>query len=367
MRTILSKMVGVVVGLGCAVGASAQVLPNPLPLPFPSFKWDQRYTPPRATFTSRVITCTAPQPSPAVAIDDWLCTKTGPILRVGWWGWLSTPAQAQRPFYIAIYRENPNNTCQPQQQPIYQVCVVPDQVKLVTKNCEPNATGAIGLPIYYLSAKLPGFTQDGTATSPQHYFLQISEIDAQSVQPNNVEDFRWAGRRPIQVCPAMQRGAGGGILQPLRDACDQKEDDLSFRLFSRSLFITLNPAVPLAPGGVTFSLYPAGGGGGGGGTAGDSLPMESISFNYSKIEWSAAPDPNEKNFQLDFDAPDGNYILEVRVPGALPQRRPITLQEGTEFQVDSFFDVFFGDLDGNGVVNTVDLTAFLGSFGRSSN
>lgn len=366
MRTLLSKMVGVVVGLGCAVGASAQVLPNPLPLPFPSFKWDQRYTPPRATFTSRVITCTAPQPSPAVAIDDWLCTKTGPILRVGWWGWLSTPAQAQRPFYIAIYRENPNNTCQPLPQPIYQVCVVPDQVKLVSQNCEPNATGTVGLPIYYLSAKLPGFTQDGTATSPQHYFLQISEIDSSSVNPNNVEDFRWAGRRPLQVCPAMQRGAGGGILQPLRDACDQKEDDLSFRLFSRSLTITLNPAQALPSGGVTFALLPVGGGGGGGGTAGDALPMESLSLNFTKITYSYTQQ-EDRRFSMDFDAPDGTYILECRVPGALPQRRTIVLQEGTETEPVSFFDVFFGDLDGNGVINTQDLTNFLGSFGRSSN
>jgi len=366
MRTILSKLVGAITVFGCVAGASAQVLPNPVPLPFPSFKWDQRYTPPRATFTSRVITCTAPQPAPLVALDDWLCTKPGPILRVGWWGWLRNPAQAQRPFYIAIYRENPQNTCQPFPQPIYQACVTPDQVKLVSQNCEGTAAGA-GLPIYYLSAKLPGpFTQVGTPTAPQHYFLQISEIDGQSVTPN-ADDFRWAGRRPIQVCPALHRPAGGGFIQPILDACDQQPDDLSFRLFSRTLTITLNPAATIPSGGVTFALLPAGGGGGGGGTAGDPLPTETLSLNFHKIEWSVAPDPRDKVFSLDFDAPDGDYILEVRVPGCLPQRRPITLQEGTEFQVDSFFDVFFGDLDGDGSINTRDLTTFLGNFGRSSN
>ncbi|MFM9959427.1 MAG: hypothetical protein ACKVZJ_15325 [Phycisphaerales bacterium] len=358
MRTILSKLIGVAAALGCTLGASAQPLPNPVPLPFPSFKWDQRYTPPRATFTSRVVTCTTPQPSPVVAMDDWLCTKPGPILRVTWWGWLSNPTQAQRPFYIAIYRENPNNPCQPNVQPIYQACVTPDQIKLVAQNCEPNATGAIGLPIYALSAKIPPFIQDGTPTNPQHYFLQVSEIDAQSIRPQ-LEDFRWAGRRPIQVCPALQRGAGGGIVQPLRDICDQKEDDLSFRLHSRALTVTTNPNVPIPSGSVTLSLHPIGSSGQ------DGVPLESISLNFTKIEVSFTP-LDDNRHSVDFDSPDGDYILEVRVPGALPQRRPVTLQEGTETEVASFFDVFFGDLDGNGAINTQDLTQFLANFGRAS-
>jgi hypothetical protein len=360
MRTLLSKFVGVVVAMGCAVGASAQTLPNPLPLPFPSFKWDQRYTPPRSTFTSRVFLCTQPTPTPAVAIDDWLCTKPGPILRIGWWGWLSTPAQAQRPFYIAIYRQDPNNQCRPFPQPIFQQCVVPDQVKLVSKSCEFIPGTNQQRPIYYLAAKLnPPFIQDGTAAAPQHYFLQISEVDEQSVQ-FGVDDFRWAGRRPIQVCNAMQRTAAGVFIQPLLDACDQKEDDLSFRLFSRSVTGTLNPASPLVSGGITFALYPIGSSGQ------DGVPIESLSLNFTKITYSAGSDPREKAFSLDFDSPDGTYILECRVPGALPQRKTIVLQEGTDFDVSSFFDVFYGDLDGDGFINTIDLTAFLGSFGRSS-
>jgi len=361
MRTLLSKMFGVVAAVGCAAGASAQVLPNLVPLPFPSFKWDQRYTPPRSTFTSRVVTCTAPQPSPVVAIDDWQCTKTGPIVRIGWWGWLSTTAQSQRPFYIAIYREDPTNQCRPIMQPIYQACVVPDQVKLVSKSCEFVPGTNLQRPIYYLSAKLPTpFTQSGTAANPQHLFLQISEIDSQSVQPNNIEDFRWAGRRPIQVCPAMQfGGAAGGFIQPLLDACDQQPDDLSFRLFSRSVTVVLDPAVGIA-GSVSFSLFHTGGSGG------DPVPTESVSLNFTKIEWGNIRE-QAHTVSLDFDSPDGTYMLEVRAPGALPQRRPIQLLEGTEFAVDSFFDIFYGDLDGDGFINTLDLTNFLGNFGRQSN
>ncbi|MFM9959425.1 MAG: hypothetical protein ACKVZJ_15315 [Phycisphaerales bacterium] len=357
MRTILSKLIGVAALFGVTMSTGAQVLPNPVLLPFPSFKWDQRYTPPRAVFPSRVATC-GPIPSPVVAMDDWQCTKPGPILRVDWWGWLRTPAQAQRPFYIAVYRENPNNTCQPGAQPIYQACVVPDQVRRVAKNCQTIAGTAGGLPIYYLSAKLPNpFFQDGTPTAPQHFFLQISEIDSSSVQVG-VDDFCWAGRRPIQVCPALQRFAGGGIVQPLLDACDQQPDDLSFRLRSRGVAGTLNPNIPV-PGSVTFRLFTPG-------DVGPGREIEVLSWSWGASNPTAAPQPGENNFSVDFDSPDGNYILEVHVPGALPQHRPIVLQEGTEFQVDSFFDVFLGDLNGDRAINTTDLTAFLANFGRAS-
>lgn len=364
MRTLLSKMVGVVALLGCVVGASAQTLPNPLPLPFPSYKWDQRYTPPRATFSSRVFTCQQPSPSPVIAIDDWLCTKQGPILRIGWWGWLRTPAQAQRPFYVAIYRQDPNNQCRPLNPPIYRTCVIPDQVKLVAKSCQTIPGTNTPQPIYYMSAPLtPVFTQTGTPTAPQHYFLQISEVDENSVQ-FGVEDFRWAGRRPLQVCPAMQFTSAGGFVQPLLDACDQKEDDLAFVLFSRGVTGTLNPGLP-ASGTVKVSLLPADG------TAADGIPMESVSFNFSKIVWNVATEtggvvPTPDTFTVDFDSPDGTYIMEIRAPGALPQRKTIVLQDGVETNVGGI-NVAVGDLNGDGVCNTIDLVLFLGSFGQSSN
>lgn len=356
MRTVLSRLIGVAAALGCAIGASAQVLPNPLPLPFPSFKWDQRYTPPRATFTSRVFTCQQPSPSPTIAIDDWLCMKPGPILRIGWWGWLSSTAQAQRPFYIAIYRQDPNNQCRPLQPPIYRTCVVPDQVKLVSKSCEFVPGTNQQRPIYYLSAKLnPPFTQDGTPTNPQHYFLQISEVDENSVQ-FGVEDFRWAGRRPIQVCNAMQFTPAVGFVQPLLDACDQKEDDLSFRLFSRSVVGTLNPATAKIPGAVTFRLYNVG-------DVGPGREIEVCSWSWGVS--NPGPISGENRFDVDFDSPDGTYVLEIHAPGALPVRRTITLADGTEADAGGV-NVAVGDLNGDGVVNTIDLTLFLGSFGQST-
>lgn len=361
MRTLLSKLIGSLALATVCASASAQVLPNPLPLPFPSFKWDQRYTPPRATFSSKITTCTQPQPAPVIALDDWLCTKPGPILRVGWWGWLRTPAQGQRPFYIAIYRQDPTNTCRPLNPPIYRTCVVPDQVVHVSKSCQTIPGTNVSQPIYYLSAKLnPPFIQDGTQTNPQHYFLQISEIDSDSLQ-FGVEDFRWAGRRPLQVCPAMQFSSAGGFIQPLLDACDQKEDDLSFRLFSRAITGTLNPAVATPKGHLTIRLFnPAN-------TApGQELEVCSWSFGVSNPGSGGGGGGGAGKFSLDFDSPDGTYVMQVDAPGCLPMRKTVQLQEGTEFEVDSFFDVFYGDLDGDGFINTFDLTQMLGNFGRSS-
>lgn len=356
MRTILSKLLGACAMFGCVSAASAQINPVPVPLPFPSFKWDQRYTPPRATFTSKVTACTQPQAAPQVALDDWLCTKPGPILRLGWWGWLRAPAQGQRPYYVAIYRENPNNPCQPLFPPIYSGCMVPDQVKLVSKSCETVPGTNNPLPIYYMSAKLnPPFTQNGTAAAPEHYFIQISEADQQSLQ-FGVEDFRWAGRRPIQVCPALQfPAAAGGFIQPILDRCDQQPDDLSFRLFSRTVTGTLTPTVKI-PGAVTFRLYKPGQT-----NRGDEIEVVSWSWGAS----NPTVIDGENRFDVDFDSPDGTYVLEVHAPGALPRRSTIVLQEGTETDAGGVH-VAVGDLNGDGFINTIDLTLFLGSFGQGS-
>ena len=363
MKTLRTLVAACAALLGVASAAPAQIVVAPLA--FASFKWDQRYTPPRSTFSSIVFTCQQPTPTPVIAMDDWLCTKQGPILRVSWWGWLRTPAQAQRPFYIAIYASGGANGCQPIQPPIYQTCVVPDQFQLVSKDCQfipgTNSTH----PIYYLSAKLPTpFTQTGTAAAPQHYWLQISEVDENSVQ-FGVEDFRWAGRRPIQVCPALQYpSTTGGFIQPLIDACDQQPDDLSFRLHSRTVIIVLNPNIPLpaVAGAATVRLY----------SPTDAIPGHELevcswSFGAGRTDGLGVignGSGGAGRFAMDFDSPDGDYIMEVDQPGCLPVRTPIHLQEGTEYTPSSFFDIFYGDLDSDGAVNTVDLGKLLSNFGK---
>lgn len=338
MRTLISKLCAALAVLCVGASASAQVLPYPIA--FASFKWNQPWTAPRATFTSRVFVCSQPTPSPTIALDDWLCTKPGPIIRVSWWGWLRTPAQAQRRFYIAIYRDNGN--CQPlfAVGPVYSACVTPDVVKVVGKDCDPIPGTSGTHTIYYLSAKMPTpyFQQQGTPTAPQHYWIQISEEDETSVQ-FGVEDFRWAGRRPILVCPAMQAPP---VLQPIRDACDQIEDDLSFRLYSRTTII----AVPT--GGV-----------------GSTLKASLLSPNGEVLESRCVDVGPDGTTDVDFDSPDGTYMLEISGMGTLRRRAPLVLAEGQEFR-PSFFDIFYGDLDDDGFINTRDLVQLLGGFGQSA-
>ncbi len=337
MKNLISKLVAVAAVCGAVASASAQTV---YPIAFASFKWNQAWTAPRATFTSKVTACAQPAPAPAVAADDWLCTKPGPIIRIGWWGWLRTTAQAQRRYYVAIY---PDVNCRPGTAPIYQACVTPDVVKLVGKDCDLIPGTNLTHDIYYLSAKLPApyFQQTGTAAAPQHYWLQISEDDSASVQ-FGVEDFRWAGRRPLLVCPAVQFNSSFTFQQPILDRCDQIEDDLSFRLYSSTIII-VNPT---GVGGTTLHaslLTPAG----------DVVESRDITT-----------DPSGR-CDVDFDAPDGSYLLDLSGAGTIHRRIPITKAEGVETTA-SFFDVFYGDLDNDGFCNTNDLVKLLGSFGQSA-
>lgn len=343
IRKLLSSAVAGLALCSLASSAGAQAFCATPISPVPSFKWIQPYTPPRATFESRVQSCQNPVPFARIAMDDWMCTKQGPILRIDWWGWLSAPAQGQRPFYIAIY---PDQNCQPAAAPLCRVCVTPDIVRLVARDCDPlvaNPPAGGTHPIYFLSAALPvGLcTQFGTAANPQHLWLQISEADQESIRPG-LEDFRWAGRRPIQVCPALQLPP---LTQPLIDVCDGNIDDLSFRLYSRTVVGHLNVAVTAPVLTLRATLKdPAG----------------------NVVEQSNATVGSDGNFAINFDSPDGVYVLELDGMGLLRQRSTIQLLEGTEFRVNSFFDVFFGDLNQDGFINTADLTGILGNFGRSN-
>ncbi len=178
----------------------------------------QPWQPPRSSHRSRVFSCEQPGPDNLVAMDDFRCEQGGEAVRLRWWGVLLTPAQAEdRQYYIAIYEDN--GECRPETL-VYEACVKP-QTQLIDVDCT-------GLDVYAFRARIPAFT----VQAGQRYWLQISEDDADSATPG-ADDFRWSGRRPVNLCPALQVDAQGQAHGPIRDACDDAVVDLSFSLLVR--------------------------------------------------------------------------------------------------------------------------------------
>lgn len=176
---------------------------------FWSQPWDKRH----ASHTSIVESCDVPRPFDIVAMDDFVCEEGGELNALRWWGTIYTRKQYRnRPYYIAIYADNGN--CQPGQK-LYEACVKP-KTKFVGRDC-------LGDYVIQFTTRIPPFF----AAPGRHYWLQISEDDAGSAR-QGVEDFRWSGRVPIQLCPAAQMDVAGGFRQPLFDACDEEPVDLSF-------------------------------------------------------------------------------------------------------------------------------------------
>lgn len=218
-----------VVGL-FATTALAQVVPASL-----AWKWNQPWTRPRASFASVVRDCQGnPVTYAPIAMDEFLCEQSGPIVRISWWGTSQIPTAPARNFFFRIYAGT-FGACAPG-GPLWQSCAQAS-AKLVGQDCQ-------GRRVWYYSATFPNpFTQQ----AGQRYWLQISETDiagpvAGPGSPvGGAVDFRWSGRRPLSACPAMQRNAAGVVTQPLLDACDNQPDDLSFRLYSRTFSGTILP------------------------------------------------------------------------------------------------------------------------------
>ena len=316
--------------LGLAIATCAETaLAQPVTL---AWKYVQPWTPPRAAFTSRVISCEQPSPFPQIAMDDWICGASGRITRVTWWGTLNTPLQAQRPFYIAVYG-SAATACVPNPADLqFQICVVPDYAKYVGTDCQQRR-------VYRMSAALPA-TNPFVQQQGTHYWLQISEADQQSVQVN-VENFRWSGHRQIQNCRAVQ--APPAWIQPLIDPCDQQPDDLSFALQSRDIAGTINPGGLVPPIMVLELHTPAG-------DLLETLPVE--------------PD-DQGRFFLAPEVPDGPYVAVLRGGCALEKRATIMLQDGQCTMIDSFFDIFYGDINADGSIGLTDLSMMLAGFGLS--
>lgn len=294
------------------------------------WKFLQPWSPPRGAHESRVQSCQNPQPLNQIAVDDWICGATGPLLRLHWWGTLNTPLQSTRPFYVAIYAHTPGS-CQPTfTQRLYQTCLVPDYRKYVGTDCQQRR-------VYRMSGVLSvPFTQvQGT-----HYWLQISEADAESVQPG-IENFRWSGHLPIQNCEAA---SAFPFVQPLRDPCNQQPVDLSFGWSSRDISGTVVvPAGTLIPGTLQLNIFDTAG------TLRETLAVEPDDNGH----WNASP-----------EIEDGMYIVEIRGTGMLPKREPVQFDNGV-CSMMSFFDVFYGDLDGDNQIALSDLTIQLSNFGRT--
>lgn len=183
----------------------------------------QPYTVPQASFESRVQNCGSPFPVNRVAMDDFVIPAGAQFVlnRIYWWGTLSSAAQAQRPYLVALYRDN---NCLPWLNfgmatagAFYLACVVPDQVGAAGVDCQ-------GKTVYRFSAPVPPVVLGGGL----HAWIQISEVDSLSIRPGKV-DFKWSGRRPIQFCPA-RRWILPATLGKLKDPCDLMFDDLSFAL-----------------------------------------------------------------------------------------------------------------------------------------
>jgi len=304
---------------------------------FFAWKWVQPWTPPWAAYESRVERCGLPTPLSRIALDDWICQRSGPIIRYSWWGTLSHPLQGRRPFYVAIYPASAT-ACVPQltPPPLYQVCLVPDVVRLVGHDCQDR-------PVYFLSGIIPAGTAPFTQVAGNHYWLQISEADAESIRPG-LEDFRWSSHRPINLCPAVQGPAP--LTQPLLDPCDQREEDLAFGLNPRD--ISGNVAVGgVIPAVLQLNLY----------TQGPAGPILRESM-------CVEPDP-QGNFAVFPESPDGMYTAEMMGGGMRPIRQQIMLQEGTCARLSFFdIDIFYGDLNVNGFIDLPDLALLLAGFGR---
>ncbi len=328
--------VAVPLALVCTT-ASAQPIPS---LTINPFKWCQPWAPKLAAQRSAVMDCNGtPIPGYPVALDDWICTKSGPITRVTWWGTECEPIPGLAPvsrFYIAVWLHDPN-TCKPLQR-IYQCCVDAKR-RRVGIDCvnAPN-----GNRVYQYSAKL---TCPFTQVAGTHYWLQISEVQ---LTPNIPPRWCWSEHRPIKNCPAAQgicTAAGGcQIVCPLFDVCDMQPSDLAFCLGSRSIVGTITPAGTLTP--QVYQLYficP---------TTGEIVEKECIT-----------PDPTGF-FHNYTAAPDGAYLLWIggmASPGDL-YPAPVMLMDGQELDVGEW-RLFHGNSDADVDVDFGDILNSLANFG----
>ncbi|MBL8745436.1 MAG: hypothetical protein JNK58_03675 [Phycisphaerae bacterium] len=219
----------------CAA-ASAQIIAIPLV----TWKYQQPWTKPWHSFASVVQSCQGnPVTFAPVAADDWICTASGPIVRVSWWGTSPQPAQTpNRQFLIRIFNDV---QCRPSAL-VYSACVLATNQQ-VGYDCRDRR-------VYRFNANLPTGAAGFSQVAGTHYWLMIAEVDgtAGALQSPTLGavDFEWSAHRNIKNCPALQRTPSGVFIQPLLDQCDNIEEDLSFVLYRSAIIVHVPTPLPTA-------------------------------------------------------------------------------------------------------------------------
>lgn len=331
---------------GFLVGVLTPASWSQIAIPVLVWKYRQPWTKPWHSHESVVRHCSgAPAPFATVAVDDWICTQTGPIHRFTWWGTSPQPNQTpNQPFYIAIYSDA---NCQPGQL-LYQTCVIASR-QMVSIDCQ-------GRRVFWFNAVIPAGAPVFHQQQGQHYWLQISEVDfgmqsGGAVVPSptiNAVDFEWSPHRPIKNCPALQM-TPAGTWQPLLDACDNNPEDLAFIVYRNYIQGTI--AVP-----TTFTANPA------------------IPRPVFIAEWRSRSNPtmvhhvecftlnDDGSFYLEPEVPPGEYRLAIRGMSFRPSffdvfvEDPIRGGGGTDL---GSLPVSLGDVNGDGRVDFADITNVL--------
>jgi hypothetical protein len=294
------------------------------------WKWYQPWTPPRASHHSVVQNCAgAAVPFAPIALDDWICGQSGPIVRVRWWGTLDTTQTLVGPsqFYIAIWSHSAT-ACLPSAR-VYSACVNPTKVRVGT-DCENR-------PVYRMSALLPSpFTQ----TAGTHYWIQISEVDAGSPRLG-VPDWKWSAHRPLRECDAVQF-AGGVFTQPILDPCDALKNDLAFWILSNSVSGGVTVNNPLPPPILTVDVR---------------RPSDFALLERHTIE--PAPDGS---FDFSPEGVEGPVLLVFKAPGAIPEARTAVIADGSPIDI-GLINPKYGDGNNDGQISFADITQALSNFG----
>ena len=308
------------------------------------FKVDQRWVAPLAAHTSIVDNCQGAQVTFApIAMDDFLCTKNGPLVRIQWWGTMDNAnLPVQRRFFVRIWSDAGTAACRPA-QPLWQNCV-DATFQVVGTDCTNRR-------VFRFSANLPQpwFVQ----TAGTRYWIQISEVDRGNVAGQapfsprpGVVDWRWSAHRSIKMCPALQRNANGTFVQPLLDPCDQQPDDLAFRIFSRAITGTI-PGTP----GLSIALR-------------NTYSFDLYRPGTTELIESLVIEPNaDGSFEAYPEAPDGAYDIRIRGGGSTGLLLPaVQLADG---EVQDFGELTLpkGDANFDGRVNFTDITEVLANLG----
>lgn len=322
--------------LGVAGSASAQLVPAGL-----LWKWSQPWTRPLASHISLVRDCQGSPVTafPVIAMDDFLCQQTGPIVRAEWWGTSQIPTAPARQFLIRIYGHS-GTSCQPTNL-LWQLCVNAN-VKRVGVDCQNRTVWRYSAGLVVAGA--PVFTQQ----AGQRYWIQISEIDGLgggtgSSPTLGFPDFRWSAHRPIRECPALQRNIVTGVVnQPLLDPCDQQVDDLAFRLYSRTVSGVIRPLPSNKPGTYRICFR-------------DPATLQLL----EAIEFST---DDEGNFDVAPEIAEGPVRVYINGMSGVEQDLGVLDLANNEDHDLGTIAQRLGDANGDDAVNFADVTAVLGAF-----